>query len=269
MKCSSTHGAKGYKAFTLIELLVVIAIIAILAALLLPALANAKEKAKRAQCLSNLKQIGVGVTMYAGDYNDYVLSLRIGAGGAVPNTLTDPGAQGAATVGLAVASNTITTIWNCPNRKKRPPGLPTWESTASPPQWVIGYCYVGGLPAWRTDFNTFTPSHSPIKLSTAKPYWVLGMDALIKMGATTWADQAVSESDGRYYLYADCPPHKKGGDPAGGNEVFTDGSAQWRKFDSWRRYHFWDGAYGKTYVYWSQDPTDYEPSLLSTLPSLK
>jgi prepilin-type N-terminal cleavage/methylation domain-containing protein/prepilin-type processing-associated H-X9-DG protein len=61
-------------AFTLIELLVVIAIIAILAALLLPALAAAREKARRSACMNNMKQVAVGLASYSSDYSDYLPS---------------------------------------------------------------------------------------------------------------------------------------------------------------------------------------------------
>ncbi len=86
---------KNRVAFTLIELLVVIAIIAILAALLLPALAAAKEKAQRTKCLNNFKQLGLALNMYATENQDFFPWPNWDNGALCPNPGWLYGTQGA------------------------------------------------------------------------------------------------------------------------------------------------------------------------------
>ena len=110
------------KAFTLIELLVVIAIIAILAALLLPALAKAKKAARRAQCINNIKQIGLSFKVWEGDHGDkYPTAVSTAKWGAQECIFSQLG--GAPSVGYGITnvfqvmSNELSTPKNlyCPS----------------------------------------------------------------------------------------------------------------------------------------------------------
>lgn len=78
------HISRSFKnqGFTLIELLVVVAIIGILAAILFPVFARARENARRASCMSNLKQIGLGMMMYVQDYDGHFPGAMVGIPGA-------------------------------------------------------------------------------------------------------------------------------------------------------------------------------------------
>ena len=260
-------------AFTLLELLVSIAIISILAALILPALSGAKRKSLQAVCLNNLRQIGVGMTVYASDNRDFVIPAKRNKpddpedGSFVQICLEDPTAKSCRTVGLEVSSSNRVSVWTCPDR----PGLPIYETKTAEEgiethQWILGYQYFGGITKWvNPSFPEGISSRSPARLGQSKPTWCLAADAVIKAGR--WG--AVST----YHPgppFENMPPH--GGTrleaPPGGNELFVDGSAQWIKFEQMCYLTTWKGALDSRQAFFYQDSSDFDPELVKELPKL-
>jgi hypothetical protein len=219
----------------LIELLVVIAIIAILAALLLPALARAKEKAIKILCTSNLKQWGVAVTMYAGDNRE-----------SFPSNPTSDGASGFAWTALGLNTN-FYPQYLYPNRPgKGTKDRPKQDVLYCPTdEWhraveseldrinLIGYQFLPGRdPAGWPDYNSNGLGEWVYRKKMGGPYrkapvMIDKIQATGTLPNLSWFGSTGASSKSFWFANH----RNKAGVSIGGNFLYEDGSVLWRKFD--------------------------------------
>lgn len=244
------------EAFTLIELLVVIAIIAILAAILLPVLQSAQERGRREQCANNLRELGMDCIMYAGDNNDTFPPATEDTGWGVNNPIEMNSNMIVEAISTGLNTNSAGTaagsrgasIWTCPER-------PTLPAEQTPPVWALGYQYYGGMTLWYPDAKgSGVKAASPVKTTTSRAQWMLAADVVLyfstSSGAKAWGDPQADPASG----FVSLPAHRQAGNtPAGGNEVFADGSVSWILAGQMYCFYGTSAADGRYFYFYQSD----------------